>query len=216
MIIASILGLSFAVVNLTKELTVETASGTLYSNDQSHIVVSTDSRAEHYHAFAFDFGDCIPADDATLIRDQVHQGKIVLVDREVVSDGQHITELMSASGAVWDVESGFTCFPLPDKAGQFYCIYTSDENGLCSKQSTTRHLDAVSRQLSMPPPPHMVPAMTCCDPNDMSCMNPCPGMPVNDPPPPPVSSCCDPNLPDCNNPCPNIPVNEPPPPPVNS
>mmetsp|Transcript_3753 Transcript_3753/g.5910 ORF Transcript_3753/g.5910 Transcript_3753/m.5910 type:complete len:307 (+) Transcript_3753:66-986(+) len=138
LLVASIFGLSFAVASLTKDMSVNTATGTLYTKDGS-AVVATDSRAELYQVESFDFGGCISLAEAETMRKQVVEGKNVLVE-QVADDGSQKLSFLSASGATFNATTGVSCFPVPgDSSGTRYCV-GPDPN--CESPEARRRMNA--------------------------------------------------------------------------
>jgi len=137
LLVASIFGLSFAVASLTRETTVDSASGALYNKDGS-MVVATDSRADLYFVESYDFGDCISNSAVEAIKMQVVEGKNVMVEFNTQDGAGHRLELLSPSGATFDDETGKACFPMPERPSAYICMIP--EGGACNDPENRRRL----------------------------------------------------------------------------
>jgi hypothetical protein len=149
---ASIFGLTFVVAKMTKDTTVDVASGTLYTKN-SEMVVATNARADIFHAESFDFGDCMLTSDVITIKHNVLKGTNVVLQRNPYIGKNVSLEQLTASGVTMDQDvtptgdvlvdgNGKVCFHLPDSLpGQPpYCITKVGPDHPCNQIGATRRL----------------------------------------------------------------------------
>ena len=140
LLVGSLFGVSIAVAVLTKETSVQ--DGTLYNKDGSAII-ATDSRADKYDVDTFDFGDCLTAGTVETIKSHVEEGKNVIVSRHHVDGTSHELEMLTASGAIYNDQTGVACYPLPERPDKLYCVFPHSE--VCAapeNRRRSRHLAA--------------------------------------------------------------------------
>jgi hypothetical protein len=139
LLVASIFGLTFAVVSLTKETSVNFNTGTMYTSDGS-TVISTNSHADLHQAVSIEGGAaCLTMASIEAIKTQVLEGRNVVV--QSWNGNTFELDQLSPSGAIYDEDTGVTCIPKTGGIhnGTFFC-FSSETSPACNTEAGRRFL----------------------------------------------------------------------------